>query len=79
MIFGLRERKGNALTQIIIAWSKVDIEASPEVANAENVCIVPTFKIYKNGNRIKELVCPSRDVLEQSIRHYNLQSHDWTY
>jgi hypothetical protein len=49
----------------------VDIEESPTVANAENVRIVPTFKIYKNGIRVKEIVCPSRDVLEHSVRHYS--------
>lgn len=50
---------------------KVDIDENPAVAAAENVRIVPTFKIYKNGSRVKEIVCPSRDMLEQSVRHYN--------
>lgn len=49
----------------------MDIEESPTVASAENVRIVPTFKIYKNGIRVKEIVCPSRDVLEHSVRHYS--------
>ncbi|KAF5730710.1 Tetratricopetide-repeat thioredoxin-like 1 isoform 1 [Tripterygium wilfordii] len=55
-----------------INFLKVDIEESPAIANAENVRIVPTFKIYKNGSRVKEIVCPSRDVLEYSVRHYSL-------
>ncbi|XWS10082.1 hypothetical protein CRYUN_Cryun39dG0045100 [Craigia yunnanensis] len=42
-----------------INFLKVDINESPAVANAENVRIVPTFKIYKNGSRVKEIVCPS--------------------
>ncbi|PON32996.1 N-terminal acetyltransferase A, auxiliary subunit [Parasponia andersonii] len=54
-----------------INFLKVDIEASPAVANMENVRIVPTFKIYKNGNRVKEIVCPSREMLEHSVKHYN--------
>ncbi|KAH7544038.1 hypothetical protein JRO89_XS15G0090300 [Xanthoceras sorbifolium] len=54
-----------------INFLKVDIDASPGVANAENVRIVPTFKIYKNGSRVKEIVCPSRDMLEHSVRHYS--------
>lgn len=50
---------------------KVDIEESPTIANVENVRIVPTVKIYKKGNRMKELVCPSKEVLESSVRHYS--------
>ncbi|KAK7313128.1 hypothetical protein VNO77_37561 [Canavalia gladiata] len=55
-----------------INFLKVDIQESPTVATAENVRIVPTFKIYKNGSRVKEIVCPSRDMLEHSVRHYSL-------
>ncbi|XP_027340864.1 TPR repeat-containing thioredoxin TTL1 [Abrus precatorius] len=54
-----------------INFLKVDIQESPTVATAENVRIVPTFKIYKNGSRVKEIVCPSRDMLEHSVRHYS--------
>ncbi|XP_065861976.1 TPR repeat-containing thioredoxin TTL1 [Euphorbia lathyris] len=50
---------------------KVDIEENQAVANAENVRIVPTFKIYKNRSRVKEIVCPSREMLEHSVRHYS--------
>lgn len=50
---------------------KVDLEENPTVASAENVRIVPTFKIYKNGSRVKEIVCPTRDMLEHSVRHYS--------
>ncbi|WOK99851.1 TPR repeat-containing thioredoxin TTL1-like [Canna indica] len=51
---------------------KIDINQSPVVAKAENVRIVPTFKIYKNGTRVKEMICPSQHVLEYSVRHYSL-------
>ncbi|XP_020231359.1 TPR repeat-containing thioredoxin TTL1 [Cajanus cajan] len=54
-----------------INFLKVDIQESPTVATAENVRIVPTFKIYKSGSRVKEIVCPSRDMLEHSVRHYS--------
>lgn len=53
-------------------YRKVDINRSPDVAKAENVRIVPTFKIYKNGTRVKEMICPSQQVLEYSVRHYGL-------
>ncbi|KAI4321811.1 hypothetical protein MLD38_035148 [Melastoma candidum] len=49
-----------------ISFLKVDAEECSTIASAENVRIVPTFKIYKNGYRVKEIVCPSRDVLEHS-------------
>lgn len=54
-----------------IDFLKVDINENPGVASAENVRIVPTFKIYKNGSRVKEIVCPSREMLEHSVRHYS--------
>ncbi|OVA04051.1 Tetratricopeptide repeat-containing domain [Macleaya cordata] len=50
----------------------VDVEESPAVAKVENVRIVPTFKIYKNSRRVKEMICPSHQVLEYSVRHYSL-------
>uniref|UniRef100_A0A0D9UYC1 Thioredoxin domain-containing protein n=1 Tax=Leersia perrieri TaxID=77586 RepID=A0A0D9UYC1_9ORYZ len=49
-----------------INFLKVDINESPAVARAENVRTVPTFKIYKNGIRVKEMICPSQQLLEYS-------------
>ncbi|XP_031105899.1 TPR repeat-containing thioredoxin TTL1-like [Ipomoea triloba] len=54
-----------------INFLMVDVEESPAIANAENVRIVPTFKIYKKSSRVKEMVCPSPEVLESSVRHYS--------
>ncbi|KAJ6822485.1 TPR repeat-containing thioredoxin TTL1-like [Iris pallida] len=51
---------------------KVDVNESPIIAKTENVRIVPTFKIYKNRTRVKEMICPSQQVLEYSVRHYGL-------
>ncbi|KAK4355369.1 hypothetical protein RND71_024340 [Anisodus tanguticus] len=55
-----------------INFLKVDVEESPAIAAAENVRIVPTFKIYKKGSRVKEMICPSQEVLESSVRHYSI-------
>uniref|UniRef100_A0A0D3EL46 Thioredoxin domain-containing protein n=1 Tax=Oryza barthii TaxID=65489 RepID=A0A0D3EL46_9ORYZ len=55
-----------------INFLKVDISESPAVARAENVRTVPTFKIYKNGTRVKEMICPSLQLLEYSVRHYGI-------
>ncbi|CAL5403066.1 unnamed protein product [Camellia sinensis] len=54
-----------------INFLKVDVEESPALAIAENVRIVPTFKIYKKSSRVKEMVSPSPEVLESSVRHYS--------
>ncbi|KAJ1685238.1 hypothetical protein LUZ63_016628 [Rhynchospora breviuscula] len=49
-----------------VNFIKVDVIENPAVAKAENVRMVPTFKIYKNGNRVKEMVCLSHQLLEYS-------------
>ncbi|KAB2071877.1 hypothetical protein ES319_A08G253500v1 [Gossypium barbadense] len=54
-----------------VNFLNVDVEESPGVANAENIRILPTFKIYKNGCCLKEMVCPSREMLEHSVIHYS--------
>ncbi|KAL7087559.1 hypothetical protein ACP275_13G074700 [Erythranthe tilingii] len=55
-----------------INFLKVDIEESSAIAHTENVRIVPTFKIYRKGTRVKEMICPSPEVLESSVRHYSI-------
>ncbi|KAI4388112.1 hypothetical protein MLD38_000473 [Melastoma candidum] len=55
-----------------VSFLKVDVVECSRIANSESVRIVPTFKIYKNGCRVKEIVCPSHDVLEHSVRYYSL-------
>ncbi|CAA6665849.1 unnamed protein product [Spirodela intermedia] len=55
-----------------VNFLKVDVDESPDVASSESVRIVPTFKIYKQGSRVKEMICPSRQVLEYSVRHYGI-------
>ncbi|KAL7585242.1 hypothetical protein Lser_V15G45407 [Lactuca serriola] len=54
-----------------IIFLKVDVEETPLIAKAENVSIVPTIKIYKKGNRAKEMVCPSKEAVESSVKHYS--------
>ncbi|KAL6626969.1 hypothetical protein ACP70R_030695 [Stipagrostis hirtigluma subsp. patula] len=55
-----------------VNFLKVDVNESPAVARAENVRTLPTFKIYKNGIRVKEMICPSQQLLEYSVRHYGI-------
>ncbi|CAM6038647.1 unnamed protein product [Sphagnum compactum] len=55
-----------------VNFVKVDVEESPYLAKAENVKFVPTFKIYKNGFKVKELLGPSQQALEIAISHFSL-------
>ncbi|XWS44563.1 hypothetical protein CRYUN_Cryun15aG0057200 [Craigia yunnanensis] len=55
-----------------VHFFKVDVEESLAVAKAESIRLVPTFKIYKNGDKVKEMICPSHQSLEDSVRNYIL-------
>ncbi|OMO98868.1 Tetratricopeptide-like helical [Corchorus capsularis] len=55
-----------------VHFFKVDVEESLTVARAESIRMVPTFKIYKNGDKVKEMICPSHQFLEDSVRNYIL-------
>lgn len=53
---------------ILVVCLKVDVEESLVIAKAESIRSVPTFKIYKNGEKVKEMVRPSHQFLEDSVR-----------
>ncbi|KAI5020694.1 TPR repeat-containing thioredoxin TTL1-like [Hordeum vulgare subsp. vulgare] len=53
-----------------VNFLKVNVDESLMIAKAENVRVVPAFKIYKDGARVKEMICPSLHVLRYSVRHY---------
>jgi hypothetical protein len=57
-----------------LLYPQVDVGNSPMVGKAENVRIVPTFKIYKDAVKVKEMICPSLQVLRYSVKHYSLSS-----
>ncbi|PAN29701.1 hypothetical protein PAHAL_5G245100 [Panicum hallii] len=57
-----------------VNFLKVNVDSSPLVAKAENVRIVPTFKIYKDGVKVKEMICPTLHVLSYTVRHYSVSS-----
>ncbi|KAM3320640.1 TPR repeat-containing thioredoxin TTL1 isoform X2 [Capsicum chacoense] len=50
-----------------INFLKVDMDESPAVASAENVRVLPTFKIYKQGSCLKEAVSPNPEELESLL------------
>ncbi|KAI5064276.1 hypothetical protein GOP47_0020946 [Adiantum capillus-veneris] len=55
-----------------VHFVKVDVEDNPYLAKIESVTFVPTFKIYRSGQRVKELQGPSEQALENAIKHYSL-------
>lgn len=50
----------------------MDVEESLALAKAESIKKIPTFKIYKKGEKVKEMVCPSHQLLEDSVTHFLL-------
>lgn len=55
-----------------VNFLKVDVEENPYLAKAEGVSFVPTFKIYKNGFKVKDIVGPTHQALETTISHFSL-------
>ncbi|XP_020587699.1 TPR repeat-containing thioredoxin TTL1-like [Phalaenopsis equestris] len=55
-----------------VKFLKVDMNKNQAVFKAENVFTVPNFRIYKNGVMVKELIRPTQQLLEQSVRLYCL-------
>ncbi|MCE3049504.1 hypothetical protein HAX54_045040 [Datura stramonium] len=56
----------------LLCLLKVDVDECPAVASSENVRVLPTFKIYKQGSCMKEVVSPNPEVLESLVRHYTI-------
>ncbi|KAF5481434.1 hypothetical protein F2P56_002083 [Juglans regia] len=52
-----------------VNFFKVDVEDHLAVAKAENIRTVPTFKIYRNGEKVMELIRPTHQLLEDSVRN----------
>ncbi|KAJ7948433.1 TPR repeat-containing thioredoxin TTL1-like [Quillaja saponaria] len=52
-----------------IKFFKVDVEENPAIAKAEGIRMVPTFKIYKYGEKVKEMINPSYQSLENSVKN----------
>ncbi|GAQ78626.1 hypothetical protein KFL_000160290 [Klebsormidium nitens] len=51
---------------------KVDIDSHQQLAAAEGVASVPTFKVYKNGRKVNEITGANAPLLDQVISQ-NLQ------
>ncbi|XP_020229443.1 inactive TPR repeat-containing thioredoxin TTL3 [Cajanus cajan] len=51
-----------------VKFIKVDVEECLVIAKAESIRSVPTFKIYKKGEKVKEMIRPNHQLLEDSVR-----------
>ncbi|XP_054811020.1 inactive TPR repeat-containing thioredoxin TTL3-like [Prosopis cineraria] len=52
-----------------VKFIKVDVEECVSIAKAENIRTVPTFRIYTNGEKVMEMIRPSHQLLEDSLRN----------
>lgn len=48
------------------------MEENLAIAKAESIRTVPTFKIYKNGVKVKEMIRPNHQILEESVRNCSI-------
>ncbi|KAH7297487.1 hypothetical protein KP509_26G071500 [Ceratopteris richardii] len=51
---------------------RVDVDDNALLAKSESVTFIPTFKIYKGGQKLKEIVGPTEQSLEYALRQYTL-------
>ncbi|KAG4968845.1 hypothetical protein JHK87_034496 [Glycine soja] len=51
-----------------VKFIKVDVEECLAIAKAESIRSVPTFKIYKNGEKVNDIIRPTHQLLEDSVR-----------
>jgi DnaJ family protein C protein 7 len=49
----------------------VEVEDHPYLAKSERVTLLPSFKIYKNGSRVKEIPGNNHELLEKSVKLYS--------
>jgi DnaJ family protein C protein 7 len=50
---------------------QVDVDDNPVIAKDESLTFIPTFKIFKNGQKLKEIAGPSQQALECAVKHYS--------
>lgn len=53
-----------------VKFIKVDVDELEDVAADAGVSAMPTFKLYKDGNAVDELVGASKDKLEELVKKY---------
>jgi DnaJ family protein C protein 7 len=56
---------------LFLVFFQVDVDENPVIAKAEGLTFIPTFKIYKNGHKLKEMLGPSEEALECAMKQYS--------
>ncbi|KAI0297602.1 thioredoxin [Multifurca ochricompacta] len=60
------EKLSNAFTQV--KFYKVDVDDQPDIAQEVGVRAMPTFVVFKDGNKVKDLVGASPGGLEDLVK-----------
>lgn len=53
-----------------VSFLKVDVDELPDVAGAEGISAMPTFRFYKNGQKVDELVGASQQKLKELVQKH---------
>jgi thioredoxin 1 len=53
-----------------VFFVKLDVDEVPEIAEKAEVRAMPTFQIYKNGQKVEEIVGADPAKLEAAIKKY---------
>ncbi|XP_068638382.1 TPR repeat-containing thioredoxin TTL1-like [Aristolochia californica] len=54
-----------------VKFLKVDVEDNPYITKSEGVGSVPSFHIYKNGSKVKDVDGNSHDLLESAVKIFS--------
>lgn len=53
-----------------VQFLKVDVDELPEISNWANVRAMPTFSLYKNGQKAGEVVGANKNTLYELVRKF---------
>lgn len=68
MISPLYEELSSKFTSVL--FLKVDVDERDDVASACEVQSMPTFQVYKNGQKVDEMVGASSTKLQEIVSKY---------
>jgi thioredoxin 1 len=54
-----------------VVFLKVDVDEAPDVSEKYDIQAMPTFKIFKNGKKVDEMVGASAEKLEDLVKKHN--------
>ncbi|XP_052256691.1 thioredoxin-like isoform X2 [Dreissena polymorpha] len=69
MIKPLFEQLSQDCTNVLF-W-KVDVDQCEDIASEQGISAMPTFKFYRNGQKIDEFTGANKDKLTELVKKYN--------